>query len=58
MMLGARRAGVTVALGGLKTAGLVRNSNGRVTIIDRSGLETAACGCYRAVRNEYERLLA
>ena len=57
MMLGVRRAGVTVALGGLKTAGLVRNSNGRVTIIDRPGLEAAACGCYRAVRNEYETLL-
>ncbi len=57
MMLGVRRAGVTVALGGLKAAGLVRNSNGRVTIIDRPGLEAAACGCYRAVRNEYETLL-
>lgn len=57
MMLGVRRAGVTVAVGTLKTAGLIRNSNGRVTIIDRQGLEAASCECYRTVRNEYERLL-
>jgi hypothetical protein len=56
MMLGVRRAGVTVAVGTLKTAGLIRNSNGRVTIIDRQGLEAASCECYRTVRNEYERL--
>jgi hypothetical protein len=55
MMLGVRRAGVTV--GTLKTAGLIRNSHGQVTIIDRQGLEAASCECYRTVRNEYERLL-
>jgi CRP-like cAMP-binding protein len=58
MMLGVRRAGVTVAVGTLKTAGLIRNSHGRVTIIDRQGLEAASCECYRTVRNEYERLLS
>ena len=58
MMLGVRRAGATVAVGTLKTAGLIRNSHGRVTIIDRQGLEAASCECYRTVRNEYERLLS
>jgi CRP-like cAMP-binding protein len=58
MMLGVRRAGVTVALGTLKTAGLIRNTHGRVTIVDRHGLEATSCECYRVVRNEYERLLA
>ena len=56
MMLGVRRAGVTVALGTLKAAGLVRNTHGRVTIIDRHGLEAASCECYRIVTSEYERL--
>jgi CRP-like cAMP-binding protein len=56
-MLCVRRAGVTVALGTLKAAGLLRNSAGRVTIIDRQGLEAASCECYRTVRSEYERLL-
>ena len=58
MMLGVRRAGVTVAVGTLKAAGLIRNTHGQVTIIDRHGLEAASCECYRIVTNEYERLFA
>jgi CRP-like cAMP-binding protein len=57
-MLGVRRAGVTVALGTLKNAGLIRNTHARVTILDRSGLEAASCECYRTVRDEYARLLS
>ena len=57
MMLGRRRAGVTVALGNLKKVGLIGNSVGRITILDRPGLEAAACECYRVVRDEYRRLL-
>jgi CRP-like cAMP-binding protein len=56
MMLGVRRAGVTVALGTLKAAGLIRNTHSRVTIVDRHGLEAASCECYRIVTGEYERL--
>jgi CRP-like cAMP-binding protein len=56
MMLGVRRAGVTVALSTLKADGLIGNTYGRVTIIDRHGLEAASCECYRIVRTEYERL--
>ena len=48
--LGVRRAGVTVALGSLQAAGLVRQRRGRVTICDRPGLEAAACGCHGRVR--------
>lgn len=57
MMLGVRRAGVTVAVGTLKAAGLIHNTHGQVTITNRQGLEAACCECYRTVRNEYERLL-
>ena len=57
MMLGVRRAGVTVAVGTLRAAGLIRNMHGRITIIDRQGLEAASCECYHTLRNEYERLL-
>lgn len=57
MMIGRRRAGVTVALGAMKKAGLVTNSHGRILIVDRRGLEKAACECYRLVRDEYRRLL-
>jgi CRP-like cAMP-binding protein len=57
MMIGRRRAGVTVALGVMKQAGLLSNSHSRIQIVDRRGLEKAACECYRLVRDEYRRLL-
>lgn len=49
-MLGVRRAGVSVALGSLQAAGLVRQRRGRVTVCDRPGLERAACGCHGRVQ--------
>jgi CRP-like cAMP-binding protein len=56
-MLGVRRAGVTVALGSLQSAQLITYQRGRVAIIDRAGLEAAACECYRVITREYNRLL-
>jgi CRP-like cAMP-binding protein len=49
-MLGVRRAGVTEALGGLTVAALITSTQGRVTILDRAGLEAASCECYAVVR--------
>jgi CRP-like cAMP-binding protein len=50
LMLGVRRAGVTEAMGVLAKAKLIKSTPGRVTILDRSGLEAACCECYRIVR--------
>lgn len=56
-MLGMRRASVTVALGALRSAGLIENRSGRIAILDAKRLEGAACECYRTVKEEYARLL-
>ncbi|WP_367617238.1 Crp/Fnr family transcriptional regulator [Plastoroseomonas hellenica] len=55
-MLGVRRPGVTLALGALTRAGLVQHERGAVHVIDRGGLEAAACECYANVRRRYEWL--
>ena len=57
IMLGVRRASVTEVLGPLHEKGLVNNSRGVITVLDRSGLEKLSCECYQKVKNEFERLL-
>ncbi len=57
MMLGVRRAGVSVAAGALQRAGLIRYHRGRITILDRKGLEERACECYAVTKVEFDRLL-
>lgn len=47
-MLGVRREGVTVAAGGLQRQGWIRYHRGEVSILDRTGLQAAACSCYDA----------
>jgi CRP-like cAMP-binding protein len=56
-MLGIRRPSVTVAAGMLQKAGFIEYSRGKVTVLDRAGLENTACECYAVVRRELEGLL-
>jgi CRP-like cAMP-binding protein len=56
MMLGVRRAGITVAAGQLQKAGFIRYEKGRITVMDRPRLEAVACECYSVHRRAYERL--
>jgi len=56
-MLGVRREGVTEAAGKLQRAGLIKYSRGRITVLDRPGLEREVCECYAVVKKEYDRLL-
>ena len=56
-MLGVRREGVTEGALKLQRAGLISYTRGRITILDRPGLEKRTCECYGVVRKEYDRLL-
>jgi CRP-like cAMP-binding protein len=56
-MLGVRRATVTVTAGALQKAGFIEYSRGIISILDRKGLENAACECYNIIRHELDRVL-
>lgn len=55
-MLGVRREAVTEAAGKLQAAGLIEYSRGRISVIDRPGIEVLVCECYAAAKVEMDRL--
>ncbi|MGA7989390.1 MAG: Crp/Fnr family transcriptional regulator [Candidatus Dormiibacterota bacterium] len=57
-MLGSRRATVTLSAGLLQAAGLIRYHRGRVTIVDRDGLEGVSCECYGIIKAALDRVVA
>ncbi len=57
-MLGSRRATVTLSAGLLQAAGLIRYHRGRVTIVDREGLESVSCECYAIIKTALSRVVS
>ncbi len=58
LMLGVRRVGITMAAGRLQRSGLIAYRRGELRVLDRAGLEAAACSCYAGDRRAYAALLA
>lgn len=57
-MLGVRRSSITVAAGVLQTKNIIHYSRGEIMILDRKGLEAAACECYSMVIRDYEQVFS
>ena len=57
-MLGVSRPSVAASAAGLHKAGLINYHRGDMTVIDRPGLEAAACECYGVIRGQFDRLRA
>jgi CRP-like cAMP-binding protein len=57
MMLGVRRAGITVTAGQFQKAGYIRYERGCIEVTDRPSLESVACECYGIVRRASDQLL-
>jgi CRP-like cAMP-binding protein len=55
-MLGARRTSVTLAAGSLQRSGLIEYRRGNIHIVDRDGLQNAACECYPIVHQLASKL--
>ena len=56
-MMGVRRVGITAAASALQRTGLIEYRRGKMTVLDRPGLEAASCTCYGADRKAYSALL-
>jgi CRP-like cAMP-binding protein len=55
--LGVRRVGVTHAAGTLQDEGLIAYHRGAVSVLDRGGLEAAACACYASDQRTYAEVM-
>ena len=56
LTLGVRRAGVTEAANVLKRRGIIASRRNSIRVVDREGLQAAACECYQTIKDEYDEL--
>lgn len=56
-MLGVRRVGITAAASALQQSGLISYRRGDLYVLDRAGLEAAACTCYGVDQKIYNAVL-
>jgi Mn-dependent DtxR family transcriptional regulator len=56
-MLGVHRPSVSLVASAFQQAGLIRYSRGRMSILNRQGLDELACECYGIVSQQVKHLL-
>ncbi|MFT6388083.1 MAG: CRP-like cAMP-binding protein, partial [Cellvibrionaceae bacterium] len=56
--LGVGRSGISIAAKALQKRGLIHYVRGKIHVLDRGGLEAAACQCYAATSSNYKNLLS
>jgi CRP-like cAMP-binding protein len=56
IVLGVRRPTVSIVAAALQEAGLIEYTHGRITVVNRKGLEGASCECYSLIRAHFDRL--
>jgi DNA-binding GntR family transcriptional regulator len=55
--LGVQRSSVSTVIQGLQRRGLIRQGRGSITVVDRPGLQEAACEFYGILRERYLQML-
>lgn len=56
-VLGVRRESVSLAAAALRDQGLIKYSRGKITLLDRPGMERTVCECYAVVKDQYDRVM-
>lgn len=56
LLVGVPRVTIKAIATTLERAGLIHYQRGKLTILDRDGLESVACDCYQIVKAEFDRL--
>lgn len=56
LLIGARRAGVSVLAQSFREAGLIEYQRGHVKILNRPGIQAESCECYKIMKHEIEQL--
>lgn len=57
-LLGVRRESVSLAASHMQESGLIKYARGKITMLDRKGIEAVACECYQVVKKQYDRMLS
>jgi DNA-binding IscR family transcriptional regulator len=56
-LLGVQRAVISAVSGNLRATGIIKIERGRITLLDRAGLEARVCECYSAIKKRFDKIV-